>query len=827
MENTLQELREKINKMQDVHDKASTPAEQKVIIAKALINARKTLADLEEAEKNVKQAEAKQEDAQEAANEVKENIDQQKSTPTAKTKKTVSSVVEKARKAALKTKQAKKELIPVKKAAASSIKNLRNLIQSKSLLKKVYDGVSESDLKRDAGRKAKSPGKRKAADGSVYYEHRANRVDVTHPKKAPFLAKGGKLTTPRPLTEIKKVSGWDDAKLKNIYQIAKLTGSRFVGEASSGGGVLHLFLWAPDNRAIVFFNDDDYISSSNKIYLNPGKIQDDFFNKTHLFNKYFDTQENFADVKEISEVIKNRKFKKLYAGGGSVKEENDDIWLSVEGDPVSWEEFVEINKDSLTDNEFEQIKKLKVGETWKHGFGADVTRVPEPDEEDMIPFLPSGMGRMIKNVTVLTISNDNPLSTQLRKLTGDTWNDSDFRNFGPGAKEKTLTTALPFEHIKSGHKFMVKPKFEKGGKLPSERISESVIQKAINEDDFNKAISMLQNAIKPGYPGDSAGIYFSEYDMDEHGNIEEWNDKSKRAEIIKGYIKNEDDTWDEEYAMDEAGYAIFYINKKRAYAVVVESKDQANLVFDALIDYMNKNISQKTLLETIEKYESDSVNLDKDTVNQNVEELVNMLFQSQYIGENIPVLYAVDIDKKTFAKSDDYANGGQTSGTIWLSVNGEAPVTWDQFYKENTAEDVEPLTEEEFDQIKNLKVGEKWEADEALRPLERERENERVANRPAITGTDEHALVPGRPAEDRSQRWAHRIGDDAGAGEFAAAGHDHRCCGSAGQVHVVGPGPVFDRRVVERRRRDQCSVQARTVARVRHIVEPARRERHR
>jgi hypothetical protein len=52
--------------------------------------------------------------------------------------------------------------------------------------------------------------------------------------------------------------------------------------------------------------------------------------------------------------------------------------------------------------------------------------------------------------------------------------------------------------------------------------------------------------------------------------------------------------------MDEAGYAIFYINKKRAYAVVVESKDQANLVFDALIDYMNKNISQKTLLEANE-----------------------------------------------------------------------------------------------------------------------------------------------------------------------------------------------------------------------------------
>ena len=46
--------------------------------------------------------------------------------------------------------------------------------------------------------------------------------------------------------------------------------------------------------------------------------------------------------------------------------------------------------------------------------------------------------------------------------------------------------------------------------------------------------------------------------------------------------------------------------------------------------------------------------------------------------------------------------------SIWVSVNGEEPVTFEDFYKDNTAPDVYPLSDEEFDSIKNLRVGETY-----------------------------------------------------------------------------------------------------------------------
>jgi len=46
--------------------------------------------------------------------------------------------------------------------------------------------------------------------------------------------------------------------------------------------------------------------------------------------------------------------------------------------------------------------------------------------------------------------------------------------------------------------------------------------------------------------------------------------------------------------------------------------------------------------------------------------------------------------------------------SILLSVNGEEPITFEEFHKINTASEVYPLSGEEFDSIKNLKVGETY-----------------------------------------------------------------------------------------------------------------------
>lgn len=46
--------------------------------------------------------------------------------------------------------------------------------------------------------------------------------------------------------------------------------------------------------------------------------------------------------------------------------------------------------------------------------------------------------------------------------------------------------------------------------------------------------------------------------------------------------------------------------------------------------------------------------------------------------------------------------------TIYLSVDGQEPITFEEFKRINTAKDVEPLLPEQFEAIKNLKVGETW-----------------------------------------------------------------------------------------------------------------------
>jgi len=44
--------------------------------------------------------------------------------------------------------------------------------------------------------------------------------------------------------------------------------------------------------------------------------------------------------------------------------------------------------------------------------------------------------------------------------------------------------------------------------------------------------------------------------------------------------------------------------------------------------------------------------------------------------------------------------------TIWLSVDNNEPITYNEFHRINTDRNVEPLSAEEFEMVKNLDVGE-------------------------------------------------------------------------------------------------------------------------
>ena len=186
MEDLKKDLQNKIDKMQTVYDAESTPADTKKVLEGALKNAKQKLAELEVAEKEVVKAEDTEKVAHKEVAVAKEKAAGQKEkakTPEAKKaidKKIVDPAVEKARAAMAKTKTAKKKIIPVKQAAVKATKSLQSLVASKPKLSEIYAGTSESELIRDAARKALSPGKRTSASGNTYYEKRGNRVDFGH-----------------------------------------------------------------------------------------------------------------------------------------------------------------------------------------------------------------------------------------------------------------------------------------------------------------------------------------------------------------------------------------------------------------------------------------------------------------------------------------------------------------------------------------------------------------------------------------------------------------------------------------------------------------------
>ena len=70
------------------------------------------------------------------------------------------------------------------------------------------------------------------------------------------------------------------------------------------------------------------------------------------------------------------------------------------------------------------------------------------------------------------------------------------------------------------------------------KATNEVIQKAVNEDSFNEALCIVQEAIGQD-DGRVASIHFSGNDKDEDGNIILWKDKSKRMQVLNEYLKSE------------------------------------------------------------------------------------------------------------------------------------------------------------------------------------------------------------------------------------------------------------------------------------------------
>lgn len=219
MNNEKKQLQDEISEMEELLNDSSTPADIKPAIKEGIDKAKGLLKELEAAQQvpapkpaEVKKQEKKIIDEKTAMQKAAEITKGHK--PAAKpvvTKQVKADAVKKAK--AVVEKISEKKVVTAKKKISTAMPSLKKLVSRAKELAG-YKGMSESDLQRDAGRKAKRPGKRVSASGDVYYENRANRTDVNR-KKFPFLEKGGSVD------EDLYVAGITDAqkaKLKVIFE---------------------------------------------------------------------------------------------------------------------------------------------------------------------------------------------------------------------------------------------------------------------------------------------------------------------------------------------------------------------------------------------------------------------------------------------------------------------------------------------------------------------------------------------------------------------------------------------------------------------------------
>jgi antirestriction protein len=216
---------------------------------------------LEVAEKKEEQAEAKKTTSRKprAKKTVANKTSSRKQSETSKPKRTAMSLAKEIRKEgeswsearARASKMMKEDSKEVNKSVESELDKLIKNIRSQKQRQKL-SGISNTDIRRDASRKAKPKGRRISKNGKVYYENRDNRTDrlsPTYPKHAPLLADGGYLTDPNfgnfqnqvlanggsVTNERKHVNKAEDYEVRYAKPRPRRTGYRGVRSFDNGG----------------------------------------------------------------------------------------------------------------------------------------------------------------------------------------------------------------------------------------------------------------------------------------------------------------------------------------------------------------------------------------------------------------------------------------------------------------------------------------------------------------------------------------------------------------------------------------------------------------
>jgi len=147
-------------------------------------------------------------------------------------------------------------------------------------------------------------------------------------------------------------------------------------------------------------------------------------------------------------VIGHENYNKNYGWETIIKNEDEKVTM--------FENLLE--KYNSNSDKDDNIATIRFNEHWKNiQVFIDGSLYEEFDTyQEAINYAKNANSKVIilDDVTMLNISESNPLSNQLSKITGDGWNDIDYKNLGTDGS-KTATTSRPFEHIATGKIFEV------------------------------------------------------------------------------------------------------------------------------------------------------------------------------------------------------------------------------------------------------------------------------------------------------------------------------------------------------------------------------------
>jgi hypothetical protein len=548
---------------------------------------------------------------------------------------------------------AEKKAVKTKKVSkvAEKIKAAKTSVAKKTPAKApVKEERKKDNIARDGDRKSLPSGKRISKSGKVYYETRANRSDKQTSVK-PYLAKGGETDPMASVNEISRLTGlrpiavaeWGDKNNINLSVVLKDLKSKKI----KGMDLMTAVVGNPNNK----YQKELLAKYSKNKMADGGDTEEG----VDLFEDY----ENIpTDVQKIldkhSDAFEDGDYRKLEKANNELKKIGYTFEYGLDGEAYDLRKIGQ--KGKMDEDEYANGGMVEIGsEGMYRGGAAKVLKYDDKNKMYAIKYLNEdgetegnfvfarkdefeygfsnfnpkmAKGGELKKAQLLIIDPSNPLSTQLKKLTGDFLNSADFKDIGSG-NFNILT------HKHSNKVFIVYPK----------RIYDSLPEQEKQDD-----ISYLKNVEKIKL--DSGSMAHGGYVIFE--GRDNYNDKP----LYKVISKNEDNDYDGEFHdnREDAEKELNELKNKDMNYADGGRLDKYNVSFN----YNPSNLSNENAEKIASAYTKNwKHNNDFDEVSFYVmgisKEDADMLVKELKMED----VYNIELDKSRYASGGYMADGGE------------------------------------------------------------------------------------------------------------------------------------------------------------------------